>query len=201
MYDTLLLYNVKFQYSENRDFCVYLYRIFIYVSNWFLHRSFRWSTRLFFGGAFYPREKKCNFRRSHVRMLKFVYRISPRNERHCKARRKQNTLQHGLLFASRTNYQLPVSTRWIETRRFELRNSTPRWLWLRFQAERDATSDATFASRHCIARGKSFANNALRGGLVRHISLHCPQMQIYCYVAYIISSVRGDIFIRPTANQ
>lgn len=57
--------------------------------------------------------------------------------------RRERKREKGL-FASHRITVAGASTRWIETRRFELRNSTPpRWLWLRFQAERDATSDAT----------------------------------------------------------
>lgn len=57
-------------------------------------------------------EKKNVISTDRVRMLKFVCRISPRNKRHCKARRKQNTLQLGekriVRLARITNCRCPL---------------------------------------------------------------------------------------------
>lgn len=198
----MLLYNVKFQYLKTEwrtEISVYIYRIFIYVSNWFLHRSFRWNTRLFFGRAFYPREKNVIFA-DHVRMLKFVYRISPRNERHCKARRKQNTLQRIIVRLARiTSCRCPLDGLKPVDSNYEIVH--------RGDCDCDFKLNATrHPTRHSRADIVSLVESRFRtmryAGFVRYISLHCPQMQIYCYVdAYIISSVRGDIFIWHTANQ
>lgn len=117
------------------------------------------------------KKKKCSFYRSaEARISEFwwfaeVRSCCARNKRHCKAprRRKQNTAagynraRRNGLFARELSLP-PCPLDGLETRRFELRNSTPRRVIVtRFHRQRDIRDTS---SRATLSLGKSLPDNA-----------------------------------------